>query len=49
MSREVDPESVSEDLKIIRRGKDPAHFEIMPANTMAEDGYKSALGKIKVK
>ncbi|WP_081421331.1 RHS repeat-associated core domain-containing protein [Burkholderia contaminans] len=46
---EVDPESVSEDLKIIQRGKDPAHFEIMPANPMAEDDYKSALGKIKVK
>ncbi|VWD18344.1 Rhs family protein [Burkholderia lata] len=46
---EVDFESVSEDLKIIQRGKDPAHFEIMPANPMAEGGYKSALGKIKVK
>ncbi|WP_260432614.1 RHS repeat domain-containing protein, partial [Burkholderia sp. Bp9140] len=46
---EVDPESVSEDLKIIQRGKDPAHFEIIPANPMAEDDYKSALGNIKVK
>ena len=46
---EVDSESVSEDLKIIQRGKDPAHFEIMPANPMAEGDYKSALGNIKVK
>lgn len=46
---EIESESVSDNLQIIQRGKDPAHFEITPASSMTEDDYKGALGKIKTK
>ncbi|HEX8204349.1 MAG TPA: hypothetical protein VF590_27975 [Isosphaeraceae bacterium] len=38
--------NVPEELTIIRRGRDPNHFEIVPARTMTLDEYEAALGKI---
>ncbi|KWO37537.1 hypothetical protein WT95_05395 [Burkholderia stagnalis] len=46
---EIESESIPDNLQIIQRGKDPAHFEITPASPIAEDDYKGALGKIKTK
>lgn len=46
---EIESESIPDNLQVIQRGKDPAHFEITPASPMAEDDCKGALGKIKTK
>jgi hypothetical protein len=37
---------VPEELKIIQRGRDPSHFEIVPARPMTLAEYEAALGKI---
>jgi RHS repeat-associated protein len=45
---EVDESSLGEALKIERRGKDPAHFEIMPKEPMTPKEYQSALSEIRI-
>jgi hypothetical protein len=37
---------IPEELKIIRRGRDPGHFEIVPARPMTLAAYEVALGQI---
>jgi hypothetical protein len=35
-----------EELKIIQRGRDPSHFEIVPSHPMTLQDYEAALSKI---
>ncbi|MDR0746520.1 MAG: RHS domain-containing protein, partial [Helicobacteraceae bacterium] len=44
----VDMSTVSGDLKIIQRGKDLHHYEIVPSKPMSLEAYQEALSKIKV-
>jgi RHS repeat-associated protein len=44
---EIDPASVPDSLRIIQRGKDPTHFEIVPKEPMTEADYRDALAKIR--
>lgn len=38
--------NVPESLKIIQQGRDPTHYEIVPAAPMTMDEYEEALSKI---
>jgi len=44
----IDMSTVSDDLKIIQRGNDPKHYEIVPSRPMSVEDYQAALSKIKV-
>jgi hypothetical protein len=44
----IDMSTVGDNLKIIQRGNDLKHYEIVPSAPMPLDGYQTALSKIKV-
>ncbi|MNL04594.1 hypothetical protein D3C87_1251660 [compost metagenome] len=44
----IDMSTVGNDLKIIQRGNDLKHYEIVPSSPMTLDAYQEALSKIKV-
>ena len=44
----VDINSVGNEIKIIQRGNDLRHFEIVPASPMPLENYQAALSRIKV-
>jgi RHS repeat-associated protein len=46
---EIDMSTLPESLKIIQRGDDKKHYEIVPKNPMTPEEYKKDLGKIKTK
>jgi hypothetical protein len=39
---------VPDNLRIIQRGRDPHHFEIVPAAPMTRAEYEAALGQISL-
>lgn len=45
---QIDMSTVNDTLKIIQRGADPRHYEIVPASPMPLDDYIAALSQIKV-
>ncbi|WP_239367064.1 RHS repeat domain-containing protein [Snodgrassella communis] len=44
----IDMTTVNDNLKIIQRGSDPKHYEIVPSHPMHVEDYQVALSKIKV-
>jgi hypothetical protein len=44
----IDISTVGDNLKIIQRGNDLKHYEIVPSAPMPLDDYQAALSKIKV-
>jgi hypothetical protein len=38
--------NLPEELRIVQRGRDPTHFEIVPARPMTPAEYEEALSKI---
>jgi hypothetical protein len=40
--------AVPDSLRIIQRGQDPHHFEIVPAAPMTQAEYEAALGQVKL-
>lgn len=46
---EILEDSVPDTLKIIQRGSEPKHYEIVPKKTMSVEQYKKELSKIKCK
>ena len=45
---QVDMESVPDQLRIVQRGRDLNHFEIVPAEPMTHDNYADLLKQIRL-